>query len=98
MLTSHMNSPDLNILNGQGKTALAYASRKVLKKLGLEAGVTFVDPKEGNPYSFDNNELLEREQHDKIKEETIEINDTIQIKYKRKNKRTLTSIQNMDDA
>lgn len=60
------------MLNSEFKTPLAYCSREVLKRLNLEDGVASVDPNTPS-LNFDNNSLMQREQFDKIKEESLEV-------------------------
>ena len=56
---SKFHEPNLNMVNSCHKTPLAYSSRQILKKLGLDAGVTYIDPKSVNAASmFNNNSLL----------------------------------------
>ena len=65
-------APNLNCLNSEFKTPLAYCSREILKRLNLEEGVAIVDPN-SSLKGFDNNGLLQKEQFDKIKEETLAV-------------------------
>lgn len=59
MLTSSVYPPNLNSVNSEYKTPLAYCSREVLKKLNLEDGVTIFDPN-ALSIGFDNNSLLQK--------------------------------------
>ena len=65
LLTSSVYSPDLNVLNNDFKTPLAYCSRDVLKKLNLENGVAIADSNYPSS-TFDNNTLLQREEFYKM--------------------------------
>lgn len=49
-------APNLNALDEEGNTPLAYCFRNVLQMLGLENGVVNVSP--GQKLKFDNNSLL----------------------------------------
>lgn len=71
LLTSTGHPPNLNALNSEYKTALAYSSREVLKKLNLEEGVASVDPNAS--MVFDNNSLLQKGEFDRIKEQSLEV-------------------------
>ena len=62
------NNPDLNALNKEGKTPLAYCSRKILEKLNLETGVVRVDSV-STSVRFDNNRLLYHDQMDQVIED-----------------------------
>ena len=59
------HQPDLNVLDDEGKTPLAYCGRKILELLNLENGVVSV---EGSSPRFDNNRLLQKEKFDQVKE------------------------------
>lgn len=60
------NDANLNILNDNGQTALAFASEKTLKLLDLERGVVSVNNLKDS-YNFDNNKLLYKAKNEKIK-------------------------------
>ena len=60
------NDANLNILNENGQTALAFASEKTLKLLALERGVVSVNNLKDNP-DFDNNKLLYKAKNEKVK-------------------------------
>ena len=67
LIGSHQ--PDLNVLDDEGNTPLAYGSRKMLQMLNLENGVVCVSI--ASSVRFDNNKLLQREKFDQIKEEEL---------------------------
>lgn len=56
------HEPNLNILNRQNKTALAYCKVDILKRLNLQEGVVYV--KNRNKINFDNNKLLQKDRID----------------------------------
>lgn len=51
-------TPDLNAVNNENKTPLAYCSHELLSRLNLEEGVVMVQNKK---VQFDNNALLTKE-------------------------------------
>lgn len=69
MMGAHQ--PDLNAIDDEGKTPLGYCTRKILEMLNLENGVVCVEM--GVSHKFDNNKLLQRERHDLVRDEEIEI-------------------------
>lgn len=60
------NEANLNILNDNGQTALAFANEKTLKLLDLEKGVVSVNNLKEH-LDFDNNKLFYRAKNEKLK-------------------------------
>lgn len=56
--------PNLNVLDDELKTPLAYCCRKVLEMLGLQEGVVSILPSQKNKIKFNNNLLLVADEDD----------------------------------
>lgn len=52
------NQGDLNCINDQGQTPLAFCNKYTLKTLDLEKGIVSVNPRNAENLNFDNNKLL----------------------------------------